>query len=141
VALEKLPSCRQPVACRAAVIVNDTGGELDGTGGSAAAAEEVTAEIDGSGGIAVANAADISTYEGAVSAVTAVVQAFGGLDAVVCNAGILRDRSFGKMAAADFDAVVQTHLCGSAYVVRAAWDELRASGTGRIVFTTSATGL
>jgi NAD(P)-dependent dehydrogenase (short-subunit alcohol dehydrogenase family) len=125
----------------ARVVVNDTGEELDGTRSSSAAAEEVAAEIADRGGSAVASVADISSYDGASAAVETAVDAFGGLDAVVSNAGILRDRSFGKMTAADFDAVVQTHLCGAAYIVRAAWDELRASGSGRVVFTTSATGL
>ena len=123
------------------VVVNDTGAELDGSGASAAPANDVVAEIKSGGGTAVASTADISTYAGAVAAVATAVDAFGSVDAVVSNAGILRDRSFGKMTAAEFDAVVQTHLAGGAYVVRAAWDELRGSGSGRVVFTTSATGL
>jgi NAD(P)-dependent dehydrogenase (short-subunit alcohol dehydrogenase family) len=125
----------------ASIVVNDTGAETDGTGGSRAVADAVVAEIAGAGGTAVASHHDVGTPEGASAAVELALSRFGRLDAVVNNAGILRDRSFGKLTAADFDAVVTGHLGASAYCTLAAWDALKASGSGRVVFTTSASGL
>ena len=125
----------------AAVVVNDTGAELDGTGGSTAVADEVAAAIEVAGGRAAASHHDISTPAGAEAAVKTALDAFGRLDAVVNNAGILRDKTFGKLPYEDFEAVVQVHLVGSAHVTRAAWAALRESPAGRVVFTTSASGL
>lgn len=124
-----------------AVVVNDTGAELDGTSADQAVADEVVDEILAMGGFAVASTDDVSTYAGAQAAVRRTLDEWGRLDAVVNNAGILRDRSFAKMSAEDFDAVLHTHLSGSAYVTRAAWASLCESGTGRVVFTSSASGL
>jgi NAD(P)-dependent dehydrogenase (short-subunit alcohol dehydrogenase family) len=124
-----------------AVVVNDIGAELDGSAPSAEPAAKVAGEIRERGGAAVSNTEDISTHAGAERAVAAAVAEFGRLDAVVNNAGILRDRSFAKMTGDDFDAVIRTHLGGSAHVTRAAWPALRESGAGRVVFTSSAAGL
>jgi NAD(P)-dependent dehydrogenase (short-subunit alcohol dehydrogenase family) len=123
------------------VVVNDLGAELDGTGRSPTAADEVVAEIAERGGLAVASYDDIATPSGSEAAVATAVDQFGRLDAVVNNAGNLRDRTFGKVAVEDFDAVIRVHLLGAAYCTRAAWPALRESGSGRVVFTTSATGL
>jgi NAD(P)-dependent dehydrogenase (short-subunit alcohol dehydrogenase family) len=124
-----------------AVAVCDTGAELDGSGADSAVAEAVAAEIAADGGYALATPADVATHDGAEAAVAATLEGFGRLDAVVNNAGILRDRSFGKLDHADFDAVVTGHLGASAYTTRAAWAALRESGSGRVVFTSSASGL
>jgi NAD(P)-dependent dehydrogenase (short-subunit alcohol dehydrogenase family) len=128
-------------AAGAHVVVNDTGVELDGTGGGPGPADEVAAAIRAEGGHAVANHDDVSTPAGASSAVAHAVAELGGLDAVVNSAGVLRDRTFAKMAVADFDAVVRVHLGAAAYTTHAAWDELARSGAGRVVVTSSASGL
>lgn len=124
-----------------AVVVDDTGAELDGRGGDRGAAEAVAAQIRTTGGTAVATAADVATHDGAAEAVGAALAEFGRLDALVANAGILRDRTFAKMALEDFDAVVRVHLSAAAYCAKAAWPSLVASGSGRVVLTTSASGL
>jgi NAD(P)-dependent dehydrogenase (short-subunit alcohol dehydrogenase family) len=125
----------------AAVVVVDTGAALDGTGRDPAAAEAVVAEIRAAGGTAVADPSDVGTHEGARDAVDAALGAFGRLDTLVANAGFLRDRTFAKMPLDDFDAVVRVHLSGAAYCASAAWPALLASGSGRIVLTSSASGL
>ncbi|WP_448628197.1 SDR family NAD(P)-dependent oxidoreductase [Geodermatophilus sp. URMC 64] len=125
----------------AAVVVDDTGAELDGRGGDSSVAEAVAAEIQAAGGTAAAVSADVATHEGAQAAVDAALEAFGRLDALVANAGILRDRTFAKMALEDFDAVVRVHLSAAAYCAKAAWPALTASGSGRVVLTSSASGL
>lgn len=125
----------------AAVVVNDTGAQLDGTGRDPSVAEAVAREIRDGGGLAVASDADVSTHDGAVAAVRTALEEWGRLDAVVNNAGILRDRSFAKMSLDDFDAVLRTHLGGTAYATHAAWPHLCESGSGRVVLTSSASGL
>lgn len=124
-----------------AVLVNDNGAALDGTGGTSGPAEAVVAEIRALGGEAVADSSDVGMHQGAGAAVAAALEQFGQLDIVVNNAGILRDRTFAKATDEDFDAVVRVHLGGSAYTTRAAWAALQRSGTGRVVFTSSASGL
>jgi NAD(P)-dependent dehydrogenase (short-subunit alcohol dehydrogenase family) len=124
-----------------AVVIADTGAELDGRGGDPDVAAAVADEIAASGGRALACNADVATSEGAGVAVGLALECFGRLDAVVNNAGILRDKSFGKLVLEDFDAVVRGHLGASACCTHAAWDALRASGSGRVVLTTSASGL
>ncbi len=125
----------------ARVVVNDMGGALDGTGGSQAAADRVVADIREAGGEAVASYDSVAEPEAAAAIVARAVDAFGGVDILVNNAGILRDKTFKKMALADFDEVVQVHLMGSVYVTKAAFPRMAERGYGRIVLTTSAAGL
>lgn len=126
----------------AKVLVNDLGGARDGTGASASMAESVVAEIKTAGGEAVANHDSVATAEGAEAIVKAAVSAFGRLDVVVNNAGILRDKSFLKMDESMWDAVIQVHLKGTFLVSQAAVRQMDAQGGGgRIVNTTSVSGM
>ena len=125
----------------AKVVVNDLGGAVDGTGGSSAPATEVVEEIRKSGGTAIVSADNVATPEGAEAIVRAAVSEFGRVDAIVNNAGILRDKSFMKMSPDEFDAVLAVHLRGSFLVTHAAWAHLRAQGYGRVVMTSSPAGL
>jgi len=125
----------------AKVVVNDPGGSLDGKGGSNSAADAVVEEIKGAGGVAVANYASVADREGAASIVQTALDSFGRLDIVVNNAGILRDKSFAKMELDDFELVMKVHLLGTVYVTKAAWPHLLEQKYGRIVFTTSGSGL
>ncbi|MFR9802117.1 SDR family NAD(P)-dependent oxidoreductase [Pseudonocardia sp. RS010] len=125
----------------AQVLVNDPGVGRGGEGGDGSPAQGVVAEITAAGGVAVADHHDISTDDGARAAVTAAVEAFGGVHIVVNNAGILRDTTFHKMTTEQWQAVVRVHLDGSAFVTRAAWPHLREQRYGRVVMTTSGAGL
>ena len=125
----------------AKVVVNDLGGSVDGSGGSSKAADKVVEEIKAAGGQAVANYDGVDTAEGAAKMVATAKEAFGKLDIVINNAGILRDVSFVKMTDDDWAKVMQVHLTGSYNVTRAAWPLLREGSFGRVVFTTSAAGL
>ncbi len=125
----------------AKVVVNDLGGARDGSGGSATAAEAVVAEIAAAGGEAMANAASV-TDAAAVEAIVAEVMArWGRIDILVNNAGILRDKSFAKMDLADFRLVMDVHLMGAVHCTKAVWDIMRTQNYGRIVMTTSSSGL
>lgn len=119
-------------ASGAAVVVNDLGGDPDGTGASAGPAEDVVGEIVAAGGQAVAELSSVATAEGAGAMVQSAIDNFGQLDMVVNNAGV---------TLADWSTLINVHLSGSFYVSRAAWPHLAASGSGRIVNTTSAAGL
>lgn len=123
------------------VVVNDLGGAMDGTGGSSAAAEGVVAEIKAAGGEAIANGGSVSDRTGAQSMVDDAMAAWGRVDIVINNAGILRDKSFAKMELDDFRMVLDVHLMGSVNVTRAAWPIMREQNYGRVVVTTSPTGL
>jgi NAD(P)-dependent dehydrogenase (short-subunit alcohol dehydrogenase family) len=125
----------------AKVVVNDLGGAVDGTGGSAKAADAVVAEIKAKGGEAVANHDSVSDPASAANIVRTAMEAFGRIDILVNNAGILRDKSFAKMEIADFDTVVDVHFLGSAYVTKAAWPVMQQQQYGRIVMTSSNSGL
>ncbi|GLW06255.1 3-oxoacyl-ACP reductase [Microtetraspora sp. NBRC 13810] len=125
----------------AKVVVNDLGGALDGTGASGGPAAEVVELIRKNGGEAVANADDVATPEGARAIVGAAVETFGTVDVVVNNAGILRDKSFGKMSVEEFDAVLAVHVRGSFLVSHAAFPHMKEQGFGRIVNTSSPAGL
>ncbi len=132
----------------AKVVVNDLGGSRDGTGTSASPAEEVVAEIRAAGGAAVASADDVSDFGGAERLIRQAIDAFGGLDVVVNNAGILRDRMLVNMTEAEWDAVVRVHLKGTfgpAHFAAAYWrDRAKATGKGveaRIINTTSVSGI
>lgn len=125
----------------ARVVVNDLGGAVDGTGASSSAADQVVAEIIEAGGEAVANYDSVSTEEGGQAIVTGAVDAFGSLDIVVNNAGILRDKSFSKMTMAEVEAVLDVHLKGGFFVSSPAFKVMRENSYGRFVFTSSASGL
>ena len=131
----------------AAVVVNDVGAALDGTGLSGGPAAEVVAEITASGGQAVANGDDVADWDGARRLVEAAYGAFGGLDVVVNNAGIVRDRMFANATEEEFDAVVRVHLKGHFAVARwaaAGWRDRAKDGEklqARIINTTSGAGL
>ena len=125
----------------AKVVVNDLGGAMDGSGGSSAAADAVVAEIQAMGGEALANGGSVSDREGAKSMVDDAMNAWGRVDVLINNAGILRDKSFSKMTLDDFDMVVNVHLLGAAYCSHAVWPIMREQNYGRILMTTSPTGL
>ncbi len=132
----------------AKVVVNDLGGAMDGTGKSGGPAHDVVAEIKATGvGDAVANEDDISSWEGAEALVRQAVDAFGRLDVVVNNAGILRDRMLTNMTEAEWDAVIKVHLKGTAgpsHHAAAHWREQSKAGApvdGRIINTSSPSGL
>jgi NAD(P)-dependent dehydrogenase (short-subunit alcohol dehydrogenase family) len=125
----------------AKVVVNDPGVATDGQGSSHSAADAVVAEIKAAGGQAVANYDSVADRAGAADMVKTAIDQFGRIDIVVNNAGILRDKTFAKMSLDDFDIVVQVHLLGSAYVTKAAWQHMIDQKYGRIVLTTSGSGL
>ena len=125
----------------ARVVVNDLGGARDGTSASATAAQRVVDEIRAAGGEAMANSASV-TDEAAVNAMVAEVMAkWGRVDILVNNAGVLRDKSFAKMSLEDFRRVLDVHLMGAVHCTKAVWDRMRAQKHGRIVLTTSSSGL
>ena len=125
----------------ARVVVNDLGGSASGTGSDAGPAAGVVREIEDAGGEAVANTASVADRDGAASIIQSALDAFGQLDVVVNNAGILRDKIFHQMDPEDFDAVVQVHLYGSFYVARAAAPHFRRQEHGSFVHFTSTSGL
>ena len=125
----------------AQILVNDLGGALDGSGSSISAADRVVDEITAAGGIAVANHDSVATAEGGQSIVQAAIDAFGRVDVLVNNAGILRDKAFHKMDDAMIEAVINVHLKGALYVSQPAYRLMREQGYGRIVNTSSASGL
>lgn len=121
----------------AKVLVNDLGGP----DGVSANAEAVAGEIRAAGGEALANGASVADWEQVQAMARDVLSAWGRVDILVNNAGILRDKSFLKMSMDDFRLVVDVHLMGSAYCTKAVWESMRDQGYGRIVFTSSSTGL
>ena len=125
----------------AKVVINDLGGTVDGTGGNSAAAEAVVKEITDAGGTAIANGASVSDDAGVAHLVKQAMDAFGRIDVLIANAGILRDKSFSKMELKDFDAVMQVHVMGTVKPAKAVWEIMKAQQYGRIVVTTSSTGL
>ncbi|MDA9391566.1 short-chain dehydrogenase [Bradyrhizobium sp. CCBAU 45394] len=125
----------------AAVVVNDLGSTLDGSGASAAA-EKVVAEIIAAGGRAVANGDDVSTPAGGENILRTAINAFGQVDILICNAGILRDRTFAKISEEDWDLVVKVHLKGTYCSTLPVWRWLRDNGRpGVIIMTSSTSGL
>ena len=125
----------------AKVVVNDFGGARDGTGGSMTAAEAVVEEIRKAGGEAMADGADVSDFEQVTAMVAKATEKWGAVDIMCANAGILRDKSFAKMEVADFAKVLNVHLTGTFYCCKAVWEGMRARNYGRIVLTTSSSGL
>jgi NAD(P)-dependent dehydrogenase (short-subunit alcohol dehydrogenase family) len=131
----------------ARVVVNDLGGEVDGTGGSSGPADAVVEEIVGAGGVAVASKDDCADWQGASRIVQTAIDAFGRLDVLVANAGILRDRMLVNMTADDWDAVIRVHLRGTfctAHWAAVHWRERSKAGEmldGRLICTSSAAGL
>ena len=125
----------------AAVVVNDLGSDEFGAGASASPAQEVVAEIAAAGGRAVASGDSVAGWDSARRIVDAAVKAFGRIDCVVNNAGILRDAIFHKMTEDEFDAVIGVHLKGSFCVARAAAEHFRAQGSGSFIHMTSNSGL
>ena len=122
-------------------LVNDLGGSVDGSGGSATAAQKVVDEIRAAGGEAIANAASVTDFDAVQAMVKQAIAAWGRVDILVNNAGILRDKSFAKMDMADFRLVVDVHLMGAAHCCKAVWPYMQEQNYGRIVMTTSSTGL
>ena len=125
----------------AAVIVNDLGGALDGTGGSPGPAAAVAEEIRSLGGIAVADSNTVATAEGGAAIVQRAIDEFGRIDIVVNNAGILRDKTFHNMTPEMWDAVLAVHLTGAFNVTHPAYLRMREQGYGRIITTSSGAGL
>ncbi len=123
------------------VLVNDLGGALDGSGSSKSAADRVVDEITAGGGIAVANHESVATSDGGQAIVQAALDAFGRVDVLVNNAGILRDKAFHKMDHTMIDPVIDVHLKGALYVSQPALRLMREQGYGRIINTSSASGL
>ncbi len=125
----------------AKVLVNDLGGAVDGNGASTSAAQQVVDDITSLGGYAVPNYDSVATPAGGDAIVQAALSAFGRVDVLVNNAGILRDKAFHKMDSAMIDSVVDVHLKGALYVSRPAFQHMREQGYGRIINTSSASGL
>jgi NAD(P)-dependent dehydrogenase (short-subunit alcohol dehydrogenase family) len=125
----------------AKVVVNDLGGAVDGTGGNSAAAEAVVKEITDAGGTAIANGASVTDDAGVAHLVKQTMDAWGRVDVLIANAGILRDKSFSKMELKDFDAVMAVHVMGTVKPAKALWEIMKTQQYGRIVVTTSSTGL
>ena len=124
----------------AKIVVNDLGGTVDGSG-AGDAADRVVTEIKVAGGQAVANRSSVSDKAGAKQIVQAALDAFGRIDILINNAGILRDKTFKNMSVEDFDIVMQVHIMGTAYVTHAAWPLMLEQNYGRVVFTSSGSGI
>jgi len=125
----------------AKVVVNDLGGARDGSGGSASAAQAVADEIIAAGGEAMANSASVTDFAAVQAMVQETMAKWGRVDILINNAGILRDKSFGKMELDDFRLVIEVHLMGSVNCCKAVWPVMNAQNYGRIMMTTSSSGL
>jgi NAD(P)-dependent dehydrogenase (short-subunit alcohol dehydrogenase family) len=125
----------------AKVVVNDFGGSAAGTGSSTSPAQQVVNEIISAGGEAIANTASVSDEQGAASIVQDAINKWGRVDILINNAGILRDKSFSKVTIEDFQAVTNVHLWGTVFCTKAAWPHMIAQNYGRIIMTTSTSGL
>jgi NAD(P)-dependent dehydrogenase (short-subunit alcohol dehydrogenase family) len=125
----------------AMVVVNDLGGSADGSGNSDTPAQKVVDEIVAAGGEAIASYASVSDEQGAASIVEDAVGKWGRVDILINNAGILRDKSFSKVSMDDFRKLLDVHLWGSVFVTKAAWPHMIAQQYGRILMTTSSSGL
>lgn len=125
----------------AKVVVNDIGGAIDGSGGSATPADAVVEEIRAAGGEAVANYDSVAERETAANIVQTAIDSFGSIDIVINNAGIVRDKTFHKMTLDDYEFVVKVHFLGSVYVTHAAFPHMRDANYGRILMVSSNSGL
>ncbi|MEO1040485.1 MAG: SDR family NAD(P)-dependent oxidoreductase, partial [Pseudomonadota bacterium] len=125
----------------ARVVVNDLGGSVDGAGASLSAAEAVVREIEDAGGEAMAHGANVTRPDEVEDMVQAALKRWGRVDVLVNNAGILRDKSFSKMSLEDFRTVLDVHLWGSVVCAKAVWEPMREAGYGRIVMTSSSSGI
>ncbi len=125
----------------ALVVVNDLGGTVDGSGADSSAAQKVVDEIRAAGGEAVANHDSVSTPEGGEGIIQTAIDAYGRVDIVINNAGILRDKTFHNMTPDLVDPVFDVHLKGAFNVTRPAWIRMREQGYGRIISTSSAAGI
>ena len=125
----------------ALVVINDLGGSIDGSGSDKGAAEHVVDEIKAAGGEAVADTNSVATPEGGAAIVKTAIDAYGKVDVVINNAGILRDKSFHNMTPELLNPVLDVHLKGAFYVTQPAWVVMREQGYGRIVSTSSAAGV
>ena len=125
----------------AKVVVNDLGGSMDGSGGSSEAAQKVVAEIETAGGEAIANGSSVTDDAGVKLMVEQAMNKWGRIDILIANAGVLRDKSFSKMEIADFEFVLNVHLMGTMKPAKAVWEIMKAQNYGRIVVTTSSSGL
>jgi NAD(P)-dependent dehydrogenase (short-subunit alcohol dehydrogenase family) len=125
----------------AKVVVNDIGAALNGEGQDVGPAESVAGEIRAAGGTAVANTDSVADAESARRIIQTAIDTYGRVDAVINNAGILRDQFFHKMTEEDFDRVMKVHLYGAFFVSKAAGDHFRAQGSGAFVHMTSTSGL
>jgi NAD(P)-dependent dehydrogenase (short-subunit alcohol dehydrogenase family) len=125
----------------AKVVVNDLGGDVSGRGASSEAARKVVAEIEAAGGEAISSGASVTDYGQVQAMVADTLARWGRVDILVNNAGILRDKTFSKMELADFRAVLEVHLMGAVHCTKAVWETMRAQNYGRIVMTTSSSGL
>ena len=125
----------------AKVVVNDLGGAVDGSGGSSEAADKVVEEIKAAGGEAMSNGSSVADDAGVANMVQQTMEAYSRIDVLVNNAGVLRDKSFAKMEIADFDFVVDVHLFGTMKPTKAVWPIMKEQGYGRIMVTSSSSGL
>ena len=125
----------------AKVVVNDLGGSVDGSGGSSDAANSVVKEITEAGGVAIPNGSSVTDDDGVKNMVDQTMDEFGRIDILINNAGILRDRSFTKMTMEDFTLVTDIHLMGSVKPTKMVWEIMKEQNYGRILVTTSSTGL
>jgi len=125
----------------AKVVVNDLGGEVDGSGSSSEAVNKVVKEIADLGGVAIPNGASVTDDAGVKHMIDQTIEEFGRIDILVNNAGILRDKSFSKMEMEDFTKVTDVHLIGSVKPTKQVWDIMKDQNYGRIIVTTSSTGL
>jgi NAD(P)-dependent dehydrogenase (short-subunit alcohol dehydrogenase family) len=125
----------------AKVVVNDLGVSKDGVGANSDGALAVVAEIEAMGGEAMAHGANVANFEQVQDMVQQTMDKWGRVDILVNNAGILRDKSFGKGSMEDFQLVVDVHLMGTVYCTKAVWDIMKEQEYGRIVVTTSSSGL
>mgnify|MGYP001407564239 FL=1 len=125
----------------ARVVVNDLGGEVDGSGGSVSAAELVSQEIIDNGGQAIANGASVSDIDSVQNMIDQTMATWGRIDILVNNAGILRDKTFSKLEVSNWHAVLDVHLNGSMNCSKLVWPIMTQQNYGRIVMTTSTSGL